>query len=171
MYKLGFLLEGKIMKKHQNGHFASKAVHNPGLYLWVYFWYMTVLRFSNAKLVFLRIEVNISSFPKSPYSLNSEFIWGCKYNDESEHLQIKFQIEHLLVFWRYLELQMSKWDDSKCSGKIRQLSTTFMKTSKAESIVFVVKKQKNSSTNPELMSRPGFACSRSGCAWFSNSNG
>ena len=82
MYKLGFLLEGKIMKEHQNGYVASKAVHNLGLYLWVYFWYMTVLRFSNAKVVFLRIEVDISRFPKSSYSLNSEFIWGCKYYDE-----------------------------------------------------------------------------------------
>ena len=168
---LGFLLEGKIMKEHQNGLFASKAVHNSGLYLWVYFWYMTVLEFSNTKLVFLRIEVYISSFPKSPHSLNSEFIWDCKYKDESEHLQIKFQIEHLLVFWRYLELKMSKWDDSKFYGNLRQLYTTFMKTPKAESIIFEVQKQQNSSTNPELMSRPGFACSRSGFAWFSNSNG
>ena len=140
MYKLGFLLEGKIMKEHQYGLFASKAVHNPGLYLWVYFWYMKVLEFSNTKVVFLRLEVDISSFPKSPYLLNSEFIWGFKYNDKSEHLHIKFQIEHLLVFWRYIELKMSKWDDLKCSRKIRQLSTTLMKTPKAESIVFVVQK-------------------------------
>ena len=82
MYKLGFLLEGKIMKEHQNGLFASKAVHIPGLYLWVYFWYMMVLRFSNVKVVFLIIEVDISRFPKNPYSLNSEFIWGWKYYDE-----------------------------------------------------------------------------------------
>ena len=138
MYKLGFLLEGKIMKEHQNGLFASKAVHNPGLYLWVYFWYMTVLKFSNAKVVFLRIKVDISRFPKSPYSLNSEFIWGCKYNDESEHLQIKFQIEHLLVFWIYLELKISNWDYSKFYENIRELSTTFMKTPKAQSIIFKV---------------------------------
>ena len=70
------------MKEHQNGLFASKAVHIPGLYLWVYFWYMMVLRFSNVKVVFLKIEVNISSFPNNPYSLNSEFIWGWKYYDE-----------------------------------------------------------------------------------------
>ena len=70
------------MKEHQNRHFASKAVHNPGLYLWVYFWYMTVVRFSNVKVVFLRIELDISGFPKSPYSLNFEFIWIWKYLDE-----------------------------------------------------------------------------------------
>ena len=28
-----------------------------------------------------------------------------------EHLQIEFQIEQLLVFWRYLELQISNWDE------------------------------------------------------------
>ena len=43
---------------------------------------MIVLESSNAKVVFLTIEVDISIFPKSPYSLNSEFIGVWKYYDE-----------------------------------------------------------------------------------------
>ena len=46
--------------------------------------------------------------------------------------------EHLSVFWEYLELQMSKWNDSKCYGKLRELSTNFMKRPKAESIILKV---------------------------------
>ena len=65
------------MKKRQNGHF----VHNSGLNLWVFNWYMKVLESSNTKVVFLTIE--ISSFPKCPYLLNYEFIWVCKYLDEA----------------------------------------------------------------------------------------
>ena len=33
---------------------------------------------------------------------------------------------------------MSNSDDSKCSGKLRELSTTFMKRPKAESIILKV---------------------------------
>ena len=64
-----------------------------------------------------------------------------------EHLQNEFQIEHLLVFWRYLELQISNKGDSKCSEKLRELSTTFMKTPKAESIVFKVQNRQHGSSS------------------------
>ena len=43
---------------------------------------MTSLETSNKEVVFLKIEVDISIFPKRPYSLNSEFIWVFKYYDE-----------------------------------------------------------------------------------------
>ena len=50
--------------------------------LWVFFQFLTILKSSNKEVVFLTIEVDISSFPNNPYSSNSEFIWVCKYYDE-----------------------------------------------------------------------------------------
>ena len=43
---------------------------------------MMILKSSNEEVVFLTIELDISSFPKNTYSLNSEFIWIYKYYDE-----------------------------------------------------------------------------------------
>ena len=47
-----------------------------------FFRYLTILKSSNEEVVFLKIEVDISSFPKSSYSLNFEFIWIYQYYDE-----------------------------------------------------------------------------------------
>ena len=47
-----------------------------------FFRYLIILKSSNEEVVFLKIEVDISVFPKSTYLLNSKFIWICKYYDE-----------------------------------------------------------------------------------------
>ena len=43
---------------------------------------MTILKSSNKEVVFLKIEVDILSFPNNTYLLNSEFICVWKHYDE-----------------------------------------------------------------------------------------
>ena len=88
---------------------------------------LTSLESYNEKEVFYAIEFDILSFPNWSYLSKSEFVWVFKSWVEVSTLQLLFQVAHPLVFQPYLELQRSNWDDSKCYGKLRQISTTFKK--------------------------------------------
>ena len=61
---------------------TPKACSKPGLNQLVFFWYMKALETSNEEVVFLIIEVDISSFSKNPYSKNSKIIWIFNYLDK-----------------------------------------------------------------------------------------
>ena len=64
---------------------------------------MTILESSNEEVVFLTIEVYISNFPKSSYSLNSEFNWIWKYYDEVQ------ASAEWISDWAYVSILKISW--------------------------------------------------------------
>ena len=130
-----------------------------------------------------------------PLSLLSVFYdlkvlkWGSSLLDNwSKHLNLSKK-SLLIKFWVHLSLQIFRRIPSICKYwaplsileiswatdiqlrwlkmfcKSKPIIYNFIKTPKAESIVFIIPKQHAYRINLKLMSRPGYAWSRPGFAW------
>ena len=86
-------------------------------------------------------------------------------------LQIFRRIPSICKYWAPLSILEISWATDiqlrwlKMFCKSKPIIYNFIKTPKAESIVFIIPKQHAYRINLKLMSRPGYAWSRPGFAW------